>query len=244
MTTPSENAMKLEVAADADTAGQQAARLLARAARKSLDLRERFTLALSGGKTPEPMLRAFAEEDLDWSRVHVLQVDERVAPAGHPDRNWTEIRDTLLSHVPIPPEHGHPMPVEARDLEAAARDYGLLLRDLAGDPPAIDCLHLGLGTDGHTASLVPGDPILERDDTDVALTARYHGRRRMSLTFPALNRARQIVWLVSGASKAGMVSRLLRGDQTIPAGRVSRAHAVAVADAAAAARRAGKENRS
>lgn len=234
--------MKLDVSADAETAGRRAAALLAQTAKRRLADSERFTLALSGGKTPASMFGAFAQEELDWSRVHVLQVDERVAPLGHPDRNWTEIHQALLSRVPIPAHHQHPMPVEAHDLEAAARDYEALMCDLAGKPPSIDCVHLGLGSDGHTASLVPGDAILERDDADVALTASYHGRRRMSLTLPALTRAQQIVWLVSGASKAGMVKRLLRGDGTIPAGRVRSASAVIVADSAAAGRDPAQEN--
>ncbi|GMR21844.1 MAG: 6-phosphogluconolactonase [Acidobacteriota bacterium] len=226
-------AIELEVATDAENAGRRAASILASVARETLVARERFVVALSGGKTPETMFRAFAEEDVDWGRVHVLQVDERIAPPGDPERNWGQIEEELLSRVPIAPEHMHPMPVEARDLEAAARRYAGVLRELAGDPPEIDCVHLGLGADGHTASLVPGDPILDNDDADVGLTEIYHGRRRMSLTFPALHRARRIVWLVSGASKVKMLERLLRGDRTIPAGRVPSARAVVVADALA-----------
>ena len=234
--------MKVEVTPDAESAGRRAAAILAPSASETLAERERFVLAVSGGKTPEPMFRSLSEEAVHWSRVHVIQVDERVAPDGHRDRNWTGLMETLLSRVPLKPEHLHPMPVEARDLEAAARGYAGLLRELAGDPPAIDCVHLGLGADGHTASFVLGDPILDCDDADVGLTGIYHGWRRMTLTYPALNRARRLVWLVTGTSKADVLERLLRGDRTIPAGQVRGENVVVVADAAAARRGAEKEN--
>jgi 6-phosphogluconolactonase/glucosamine-6-phosphate isomerase/deaminase len=126
------------------------------------------------------------------------------------------------------------MPVEAANLEAAAAEYAVTLRDLAGTPPVLDLVHLGLGPDGHTASLVPGDPVLGVTTADVAVTGAYQGRRRMTLTYPALDRARSVLWLVTGADKTEMLRRLRDGDPTIPAGRVRSDRATVLADAAAA----------
>jgi 6-phosphogluconolactonase len=166
--------------------------------------------------------------------VHLVQVDERVAPSGHRDRNLTHIRKSLLKRVPLPPEQVHAMPVEASDLEAAASSYARLLQEVAGSPPVLDLVHLGLGPDGHTASLVPGDPALDVTDADVALTGVYQGRRRMTLTYPLINRARRILWLVTGGDKAGPLARLRAADASIPAGRVRQDQALVLADRAAA----------
>jgi 6-phosphogluconolactonase len=181
------------------------------------------------------MLRDLAGEQVPWEAVHLVQVDERVAPAGHPDRNLTHLRDSLLTRVPLRPEQIHAMPVEAPDLTAAAESYAQSLRDLAGSPPVLDLVHLGLGPDGHTASLVPGDPVLNVTDADVALTGAYQGRRRMTLTYPILNRSRHILWLVTGGDKAGPLARLRGADSSIPAGRVRQDHGRVLADRAAAA---------
>jgi 6-phosphogluconolactonase len=161
-------------------------------------------------------------------------VDERVAPAGDPDRNLTHLRESLLSKVPMPSEQAHAMPVEENDLEAAAASYASLLRQIAGSPPVLDLVHLGLGPDGHTASLVPGDPVLDVTDHDVAVTGVYQKRRRMTLTYPVLNRARCILWLVTGPDKAEILQRLANGDESIPAGRIRRDTAVLLADRASA----------
>jgi 6-phosphogluconolactonase len=193
-------------------------------------------MAVSGGTTPWQMLRALARDDVPWSRVYVAQVDERVAPAGHSDRNLTHLRESLLERVPLRPEQVCAMPVESPDLEAAAKHYALVLQGIAGAPPVLDLVHLGLGPDGHTASLVPGDPVLGVTETDVAVTGPYQQRRRMTLTYPILNRARRILWVVTGGEKAGMLVRLRAGDVTIPAGRVRQEHALVIADRAAAAR--------
>jgi len=197
--------------------------------------RGRFTFAVSGGHTPWVMLRELAGEEVPWDAVHVVQVDERVAPADSDERNFKHLRESLLSHVPLPPGHLHAMPVEASDLPAAAAQYARTLESLAGSPPALDLAHLGLGPDGHTASLVPGDPVLEVADRWVALTGLYQGRRRMTLTYPVLDGARCVLWLVAGAEKVDALSRLNRQDATIPAGRVSPDHATVIADRAAAA---------
>ena len=202
--------MKIEVLADVDSVARKAAAIIAAEARSAVAARGRFIMAVSGGHTPWLMLRALAGEDVPWESVHVVQVDERVAPAGHPDRNLTHLRESLLEHAPLSLRQIHAMPVESPDLEAAAQDYALTLREIAGSPPVLDLVHLGLGPDGHTASLVPGDPVLDVTDADVALTGVYQGRRRMTLTYPILNRSRRVLWLVTGSEKVGMLGRLLR----------------------------------
>jgi 6-phosphogluconolactonase len=199
-------------------------------------------MAVSGGQTPWMMLRALAEEDVPWAGVHIFQVDERVAPAGHPDRNFTHLQESLYQHAPLRTNQIHAMPVEAADLEAAAAQYALTLREIAGSPPALDLVHLGLGPDGHTASLVPGDPVLDVTDKDVAVTGVYQGRRRMTLTYPTINRARRILWVVTGSEKAEMLRRLRDGDASIPAGRVHREQALLLVDLAAAGQFAAKHS--
>jgi len=226
--------MNLEVFADDESVARAAAKLIATEASAAVAARGRFVMAVSGGHTPWIMLRALAGEQLPWDRVHVVQVDERVAPSGHEDRNLTHLRENLLAHSPIRPEQIHAMPVESADLEAAARQYVLALREIAGSPPTLDLVHLGLGPDGHTASLVPGDPVLNVRDADVALTGIYQERQRMTLTYPIINRARRILWLVTGSEKVDMLARLRKGDPSIPAGRVRQDRAVIFADRAAA----------
>jgi 6-phosphogluconolactonase len=232
--------MKVEVLKDADSVAQAAAAIIAADARAAIAARGRFTLAVSGGHTPWIMLRALAEEDLAWAGVHVFQVDERVALAGDPDRNLTHLRESLLQHAPLRPEQIHAMPVEEADLQAAAIQYALALREVAGSPPVLDLAHLGLGPDGHTASLVPGDAVLDVTDRDVALTGVYQGRRRMTLTYPTINRARRVLWVVTGSEKVEMLRRLRDGDVSIPAGRVTRDQALLLADQAAAEQMAAK----
>ena len=226
--------MNVEVFADDQSVARAAAKLIAREAAAAVAARGQFVMAVSGGHTPWIMLRALASEPLPWDAVHVVQVDERVAPAGHADRNLTHLRESLLEHSPIRPQQIHAMPVESPDLEAAARQYASTLREIAGSPPTLDLVHLGLGPDGHTASLVPGDSVLNVSDSDIALTGIYQGRRRMTLTYPILNRARRILWLVTGSEKVDMLARLRKGDPSIPAGRVRQDRAVIFADRAAA----------
>jgi 6-phosphogluconolactonase len=226
--------MRIEILADANTVARRAAQMIAAEARSAVAARGRFVVAVSGGQTPWQMLRALAGEELPWNGVHVVQVDERIAPAGDPDRNLTHLRESLLAHAPLPPEQIHAMPVEEDDLEAAARSYARTLEKTAGKPAVLDLAHLGLGPDGHTASLVPNDPVLSVVDRDVALTGVYLKRRRMTLTYPILNRARRILWVVTGAEKADMLARLRAADAAIPAGRVQQDHALVLVDRAAA----------
>jgi 6-phosphogluconolactonase len=225
--------MTIEVLADAEAAASRAAAIIAQDARAAVAARGRFIMAVSGGHTPWIMLRALAKEDVPWAGVQVFQVDERVAPAGDPDRNLTHLHESLLENAPISRQQIHAMPVEMPDLEAAVKQYSRTLAGIAGMPAVLDLAHLGLGPDGHTASLVPGDPVLNVTDSDVGVTGVYMGHRRMTLTYPILNRSRKILWLVTGGEKVAMLSRLLAGDRTIPAGRVIREQALALADRAA-----------
>src|SRR5215470_14952494 len=228
--------MKIEVYSNAGTVAQKAATLVAAEARAAVAARGTFVMAVSGGHTPWQMLRALAGEDVPWDAMHVVQVDERVAPAGDPDRNLTHLRESLLEHAPLHPDRIHAMPVELSNLQAACEEYAQTLQAIAGSPAVLDLIHLGLGPDGHTASLVPGDPVLEIKNADVALTGIYNGRRRMTLTYPILNRSRCVLWLVTGSEKAPMLPRLLAGDAQIPAGRVRADQALVLADRTAAAR--------
>lgn len=226
--------MKIEILSDADAVAREAAAIIAAEARTAVSERGRFVVAVSGGHTPWEMLRFLSKEKVPWENVHLVQVDERVAPAGHPDRNLTHLHESLLEHAPLHPDQIYAMPVELADLEAAASQYAATLTKIAGSPPVLDLVHLGMGPDGHTASLVPGDPVLDVTDADVAATGIYQGRRRLTLTYPIINRSRRILWLVTGAEKVGMLARLRDGDRSIPSGRVSQERALVLADRAAA----------
>ena len=226
--------MLIEIHSDADAVALAAAKLIAKEARDAVDTRGKFVMAVSGGKTPWVMLRHLAQQDVPWKDVHVFQVDERVAPEGDPDRNLTHLRESLLEHAPLRPDQIHAMPVGAGNLESACVQYAQALAEIAGSPPVLDLVHLGLGPDGHTASLVPGDAVLNVTNRDVALTGIYQGRRRMTLTYPLISRSGRVLWVVTGAEKAGMLTRLQAGDVSIPAGRLSGDRAVVLADRAAA----------
>jgi 6-phosphogluconolactonase len=226
--------MRIEVLTDADEVARAAAASIADACRAAVQARGRFLAAISGGRTPWQMLRALSAQDLPWERVQIVQVDERVAPAGDAARNLTHLKESL-ARAPLRSEQIHAMPVEAADLAAAAARYAATLEQIAGSPAELDLVHLGLGPDGHTASLVPGDAVLDVSDSDVAITGAYQGKRRMTLTYPILNRARHILWLVSGSDKAEPLAKLVHADASIPAGRVRQEHALILADRAAAA---------
>ena len=228
--------MKIDVYTDDHGVARKAAAIIADAARVAATSRGRFIMAVSGGHTPWLMLRTLADDELPWQHVQVFQVDERVAPVGDPDRNLAHLRASLLDRVPLPADHIHAMPVEAADLDLAAGQYARTLEEVAGSPPVLDLVHLGLGPDGHTASLVPGDPALDVTDADVALSGPYQGHRRMTLTFPIINRSRLVLWLVTGGEKAQTLVRLRDGDRSIPASRVRQDRALVLADRAGAAR--------
>jgi 6-phosphogluconolactonase len=226
--------MNIEILPNIDSLAKRAAAVIAADARAAVAARGRFIMAVSGGKTPWVMLRELANEEVPWANVHVFQIDERIAPAGDPDRNYEHLRATLLENAPIPEKQIYAMPVEMADLEAAAQQYARTLEGVAGKPPVLDLAHLGLGPDGHTASLIPNDPVLDVMDRDVAITGVYQNRRRMTLTYPVLNRARRILWLVSGKDKVAALAKLRKADPSIPGGRISQAQALLLADRDAA----------
>jgi len=214
----------LDVMADAGTLAARAAGYVAEHARAAVADRGRFTFAVSGGHTPWAMFAELRNENMPWADVELFQVDERVAPDGDPDRNLTHLRESLGDA----PARVQPMPVTDPDLQAGAAAYAAVL------PQRFDLVHLGLGPDGHTASLVPGDPVLEVTDALVGVTQPYQGHRRMTLTYPALARADQLLWLVTGADKRDALAKLLAGDESIPAGRVLASRSLIMADQAAA----------
>ncbi len=232
--------IRIEILADEDAVAQRGADEIAEAARVSVAARGRFALAVSGGRTPWRMLAQLAgAPDVPWARTHVFQVDERVAPAGDPARNWMPLEDALLARVPLPRSHAYAMAVDRctgdADLAVTARAYAAALEAVCGTPPVLDLVHLGLGSDGHTASLVPGDPVLTVTDADVSWTeTAYQGHRRVTLTFPMLARARRLLWVVTGAEKRDALARLRAGDAAIPAGRVRGQAMLVLADRAAA----------
>lgn len=198
--------------------------------------RGRCLLAFSGGRTPWETITALATEPLPWSHLEVFQVDERVVPHDDPRRNARRLADGLLAAGRLAPGAFHEMPVEAQNLELAAADYESALERAAGLLPVLDVVQLGLGADGHTASLFAGDPVLDVTDRDVALSGPYDGTRRMTVTYPLIDRARRVLWIVTGAEKADAVFRLVAGDRTIPGARVAKARAHLYVDDAAAAR--------
>ena len=221
--------IQTEIFPDADAASRYAAEAVAAAGQEAVDARSEFSLALSGGKTPWAMIGLLGDmEEMPWEQTRIYQVDERVAPPGDESRNLTHLVQMLsIDHQATL----RPMPVTSRDLEIAAAEYEVHV------PEQLDLVHLGLGPDGHTASLVPGDPVLEVDDSRVAMTAnQYQGHRRMTLTYPALATARGILWLVLGEKAREPLAKLLAGDKSIPAGRVENDNMIVVADEAAAGR--------
>ncbi|HEY6075878.1 MAG TPA: 6-phosphogluconolactonase [Gaiella sp.] len=216
--------LQVEVLSDADAVAERGAEIVAAATEAAVAERGRFTIAVSGGRTPWAMFEGLYGR-MPWEKVTIFQVDERIAPDGDPDRNLTLLQRSL---PPGGAADVRPLPVWAEDLAAAAAEYA------QGLPEQLDLVHLGLGPDGHTASLLPGDPVLDVSECDVSVTGEYQGRRRMTLTYPAINRARKILWLVTGEDKVDALARLRASDPSIPAGRISTANALVVADAAAA----------
>ena len=216
---------QLEVLEDAEAAARRAAELIAQTAAEAIDSSGKFTLAASGGKEPWVMYRMLGDFDIDWQRTEVFQVDERVAPDGNPDRNLTH----LIESLPEPARSRvRPMPVGEDELDRAASEYA------EGLPEQLDLVHLGLGPDGHTASLVPGDPVLEVTDRRVAVSDTYQGHRRLTLTYPELERAGKLLWLITGESKREPLGWLLANEGSIPAGRVESDDSTVIADRDAA----------
>src|ERR1700722_13168213 len=216
----------IEVHPDDVSVALRAAEIVVEHATAAIAARRMFTLAVSGGHTPGQMFAELARrKDFPWDQTAIYQVDERIAPDGDPNRNltllWDNLPEAAFSQL-------HPMPVQADDLEQGAKQYASAI------PERFDLIHLGIGPDGHTASLVPGDPVLDVLDRDVALTGLYMDLHRMTVTYPVLNRARALLWLITGKEKCEALRRLLTADESIPAGRVARTNALIVADAGAA----------
>jgi 6-phosphogluconolactonase len=227
-----DDGLTLDVMPDADALTARCASWIAATLTAASDNHARCVLAISGGRSPWPMFRRLASDSsVPWSQVHIVQVDERIAPLGHADRNWTQAAEVF--GAVLPPEQLHPMPVEDEDLVSACGRYAELIQSLADDA-ALCIAHLGLGADGHTASLFPNDSILDVNDQVVALTARLHGgRRRMSLTYRGLSQFSHVFWHIQGAEKSDMLSQLLAAHNSIPATKVRRDTAHVMADDAA-----------
>ncbi len=229
--------MRLEVLADREELAERAVDVIVESAAAAIDERGIFTLAVSGGSTPRRMLELLADrDDLDWERVHLFQVDERLAPDGDPDRNAVMLDEALLTEAFLS-QHTLAgvwlMPVTEPDADAAARQYAETIDAVAGTPVVFDLVQLGLGDDGHTASLVPDDPILSVIDTDVALTDEYKGRRRMSFTWPVLERATHLLWVVAGEDKGPALAQYLDADPAIPATLPTQARSTVLVDESA-----------
>jgi 6-phosphogluconolactonase len=216
---------RVEILPDAESVAQRAASVVVAHARAAVGSHGVFTFAVSGGSTPWSMFAALHRLDFPWDRTTIYQVDERVAPPGDPNRNLTHLRESL---PPGASARVQPMPVEDADLDAAASRYARSF------PERFDLIHLGLGPDGHTASLVPGDQVLDVTDRDVMITQPYKGYRRMTITYQVVDRARALLWVITGSDKRDALRRLLGHDASIPAGRVAADRALVLADAAAA----------
>ena len=222
--------MKIENHPSAEQVAQSAANYLEHKIRETINEKGSFSMAISGGKTPWEMLKLLAKAPLSWSKVNIFQVDEREAPDGHNDRNLTQLFKTLDGTGIITKVNIFPMPVIAENLEEACADYAENIRTVTGDG-ILDLVHLGMGADGHTASLIPGDQVCEVEDKEVAMTfGPYQGRNRMTLTYPLINKAKEILWVITGDEKKEMVKRLIEKDPSIPAGKVSQENAFLITD--------------
>ena len=225
--------MKTEIFPQAEQVAARATAYLEQEIRDALTHQKSFSLAISGGRTPWEMLKILSKVDLPWQRINLFQVDERVAPDGHPDRNLTQLFQAIAGTAMVTQLRIFPMPVTAEDLDASAKEYAEVLDEIK-EGKGLDIIHLGLGSDGHTASLVPGDGVLEIQNRLVACTQNpYQGRIRMTLTYPLLNAAKQILWIVTGSEKKEMVQRMLQQDPSIPAGSIRQENALLLVDQAA-----------
>ncbi len=214
-------------------AERAAAEFIARQLGSAVRNRGRASLAISGGRSPWGMLDLLAAQAVNWESVHVFQVDERIAPPDDEARNWKQFLAGRLARR-VPPGNRHPMPVEIEAPDAAADAYARTLVEWTGQSPELDVVHLGIGEDGHTASLFAGDSPLEETTRLVAASRRHEGYRRLTLTLPALASARSIVWFAVGAGRRAVLTRLFDGDIAIPASHVRRDRAVCFTDVSAA----------
>ncbi|MBC6368004.1 6-phosphogluconolactonase [Algoriphagus sp. AK58] len=226
--------MTTEIYSNPEEVAEKAAKHIEEKIRTAILTKGSFSMAISGGKTPWEMMKILVKAKLRWEKVNIFQVDEREAPDGHADRNLTQLFHCLEGSGILTRVNIFPMHVIAENLEEEANEYAQTLREVTGDG-ILDLVHLGLGADGHTASLIPGDPVCEVTDKDIAVTEQpYQGRLRMTMTYPILNRAKEILWVVTGEEKADMLKKLLNQDPGIPAGKVNPENAFIIADQDAA----------
>lgn len=223
--------MNLEVCADAAAAASRAAALMLECMEQAITARGVAAIAVSGGTTPAPMLAALAASRIDWRRVHVFQVDERLVPDDDERRNVRLVREAF-GQGGLPLTNLHAVPAGSANPQTAAERYTRDLRAVCGKPPVLDAVHLGLGEDGHTASLFPGDSALDADG-DVAVSGEHGSMRRITLTLGTINRARARIWLVTGAHKRDVVQHLLGPGSSLVANRVRTDDSVLVVDAQA-----------
>lgn len=226
--------MTLEIFNNSDEVAEKAAQFIEERMRTAILTKGSFTMAISGGKTPWQMLKILAKAKLRWEKVFLFQVDERVAPDGNEERNLTQLFKSIEGSGIMTRINVFPMHVISENLEEETKSYEEAIRNLT-ENGELDLIHLGMGSDGHTASLIPGDSVCEITDADIAMTLHpYQGRMRMTMTYPLINRAKEVLWLVTGEEKAEMLKRLLQQDPSIPAGKVNPVHATIFADQAAA----------
>ncbi len=227
--------MKIIGAPSGDHVARAAARVFVDLAADAIERRGTFVWAVSGGSTPRRFLDQLAKSDrIDWPRIQLFQVDERVAPDGTETRNDTMIREHLADLSPI--GNYAPMPVVTDDLPREASAYQVAIEEAAGQPAVLDLVQLGLGADGHTASLVPDDSSLDTVDRDIDLTGPYAGARRMTMTYPLINRARHRLWIVTGAAKRSVLTQMIGRDPTLPASQVTTVETTLITDAFAASK--------
>ena len=226
--------MTLEIFNNSDEVAEKAAQYIEEKIRTAILTKGSFTMAISGGKTPWQMLKILAKAKLRWEKVFLFQVDERVAPDGNEERNLTQLFKSIEGSGIMTRINVFPMHVISENLEEETKAYAEAIEKVA-ENGELDLIHLGMGSDGHTASLIPGDSVCEVAGAAIAMTTQpYQGRMRMTMTYPLINRAKEILWLVTGEEKAEMLQRLLQQDPSIPAGKVNPTHATIFADKAAA----------
>jgi 6-phosphogluconolactonase len=211
----------VHVFADAEAVSQAAAQEFVRCARQAVAARGRFRAALSGGSTPQRLYQLLAEpphrDQVDWAKVDLFWGDERAVPPDHKDSNYRMTREALLDHVPIPPSQVHRIEAERPDRDQAARDYQTTIArafgvDPASPPPSFDVILLGMGPDGHTASLFPHTAALSETARWVVVNyVPKFATDRVTLTLPILNRAHEVLFLVAGADKAVPLAEVLQG---------------------------------
>jgi 6-phosphogluconolactonase len=228
--------MEIRTYQSANEVAKEAASYIAERVRENISKKGFFTMAISGGRTPWEMIKELATEDLPWEKVFLFQVDERIAPDAHPDRNLTQLFKAIDGTKLVLRLNIFPMRVNAENLDEACEEYESHIQRMT-ENGKLDLVHLGIGTDGHTASLIPNDSVLDIEDKGVAVTAAsYQGRHRMTLTYPLINRAEKILWVITGAEKAEMLERLLQKDTLIPAGKVDQHHAIVLTEESSASK--------